>query len=142
MGKITITNDKGRLSKEEIERMVQEAEKYKAEDDSHKDRIEAKNALENYAYSMRNTTKDDKVGASLGADDKKAIDDAVQNTINWLDQNQEADKADYDVKLKELENICNPLVAKTYQNGTSPSGTHDTGTPEGSHKASKIEEVD
>merc|ERR1711918_239680 len=72
--KITITNDKGRLSKQDIERMVQEAEKYKAEDDSHKERIEAKNALENYAYSMRNTTKEDKAKASLGDDDRSTID--------------------------------------------------------------------
>ena len=60
--KITITNDKGRLSKDEIERMVQEAEKYKAEDEQHKKKIEAKNSLENYAFNMRNTIRDDKVG--------------------------------------------------------------------------------
>lgn len=66
--KITITNDKGRLSKEEIERMVQEAEKYKAEDEEHKTKIEAKNTLENYAYNMRNTIKDEKVGLSENTD--------------------------------------------------------------------------
>ena len=60
--KITITNDKGRLSKDEIERMVQEAEKYKSEDEAHKERIDAKNALENYAFNMRNTIRDEKVG--------------------------------------------------------------------------------
>lgn len=63
--KITITNDKGRLSKEEIERMVQEAEKYKAEDEDHKAKIEAKNTLENYAYNMRNTIKDEKVCSQI-----------------------------------------------------------------------------
>lgn len=61
--KITITNDKGRLSKDEIERMVQEAEKYKSEDEAHKERIEAKNSLENYAFNMRNTIRDEKVGS-------------------------------------------------------------------------------
>merc|ERR550514_546268 len=69
--KITITNDKGRLSKEDIERMVQDAEKYKAEDEEHKKKIEAKNAVENYAYNMRNTMSDDKTGAALGSDERR-----------------------------------------------------------------------
>merc|ERR1712093_852627 len=99
--KITITNDKGRLSKEEIERMVSEAEKYKMEDDSHRQRVEAKNNLENYAYQMRNTMKDDKTGAALGSDEKKTIEEAVQKTIEWLDQNQDAEKSEYEEKLKE-----------------------------------------
>ncbi|VAH92314.1 unnamed protein product [Triticum turgidum subsp. durum] len=73
--KITITNDKGRLSKDEIEKMVQEAEKYKSEDEEHKKKVESKNALENYAYNMRNTIKDDKIAFKLAADDKKKIED-------------------------------------------------------------------
>ncbi|GKE51168.1 heat shock cognate 70 kDa protein 2-like protein, partial [Tanacetum coccineum] len=85
--KITITNDKGRLSKEEIEKMVQEAEKYKAEDEEHKKKVEAKNALENYAYNMRNTIKDDKISSKLPADDKKKVEDAVEEAIQWLDGN-------------------------------------------------------
>ncbi|MDG6100291.1 molecular chaperone DnaK, partial [Alteromonas sp. ZYF713] len=72
--KITITNDKGRLSKEEIEKMVQEAEKYKSEDEEHKKKVEAKNALENYAYNMRNTVKDEKIGEKLSPGDKKKIE--------------------------------------------------------------------
>ena len=64
--KIVITNDKGRLSKDEIERMVQEAEKYKVEDEEHKKRIDAKNSLENYAFNMRNTIRDDKACSSSG----------------------------------------------------------------------------
>merc|ERR1712224_276089 len=93
MNKITITNDKGRLTKDEIERMVQEAEKYKAEDDSHKERIEAKNSVENYAYTMRSTINDDKVGTALSTEDKKTLDGAIQKTIDWLDQNQSAEVA-------------------------------------------------
>merc|ERR1712196_144802 len=115
--KITITNDKGRLSKEDIERMVQEAEKYKVEDDSHRQRVEAKNNLENYAYQMRNTMKDDKTGAALGSDEQKTIEEAVRKTIEWLDQNQDAEKAEYEEKLKELENLCNPIITKMYQGG-------------------------
>ncbi|WZZ50970.1 hypothetical protein YC2023_051077 [Brassica napus] len=83
--KITITNDKGRLSKDEIEKMVQEAEKYKSEDEEHKKKVEAKNALENYAYNMRNTIHDDKIGEKLPAADKKKIEDSVEEAIQWLD---------------------------------------------------------
>jgi L1 cell adhesion molecule like protein len=93
---ITITNDKGRLSKEEIERMVQDAEKFKAEDDDHKARVESKNSLENYVYSMRNSMKDDKVESTLTSDDKKTIESALQDTINWLDQKQLYQHFDFD----------------------------------------------
>merc|ERR1712146_348202 len=119
--KITIKND-GRLSKEEIERMVQDAEKFKAEDNDHKARVESKNSLENYVYSMRNSVKDDKVGATLVAEDKKTIEHALQTTIDWLDQNQNADKVVFEDKLKQLENICNPIVAKMYSGGSAGSG--------------------
>ncbi|KAF2296051.1 hypothetical protein GH714_035864 [Hevea brasiliensis] len=80
--KITITNDKGRLSKEEIEKMVQEAEKYKSEDEEHKKKVEAKNALENYSYNMRNTVKDEKISSKLAAADKKKIEDAIDQAIS------------------------------------------------------------
>ncbi|VAH19910.1 unnamed protein product [Triticum turgidum subsp. durum] len=117
--KITITNDKGRLSKEEIEKMVQEAERYKAEDEEHKKKVDAKNALENYAYNMRNTVKDDKIASKLGADDKKKVEDAIEGTISWLDANQLAEADEFEDKMKELEGICNPIIAKMYQ-GAAP----------------------
>merc|ERR1712139_366094 len=120
--KITITNDKGRLSKEEIERMVQDAEKYKAEDNDHKARVESKNSLENYVYSMRNSMKDEKVGATLTADDKKTIETALEDTIQWLDRDQDADKVVFEDKLKQLEGICNPIIAKMYSGGSSGCG--------------------
>ncbi|KAH0911507.1 hypothetical protein HID58_034828, partial [Brassica napus] len=101
--KITITNDKGRLSKEEIEKMVQEAEKYKSEDEEHKKKVEAKNALENYAYNMRNTIRDDKIGEKLPAADKKKIEDSVEEAIQWLDGNQLAEAEEFEDKMKELE---------------------------------------
>ncbi|KAJ9550074.1 hypothetical protein OSB04_022617 [Centaurea solstitialis] len=115
--KITITNDKGRLSKEEIEKMVQEAERYKAEDEEHKKKVEAKNALENYAYNMRNTIKDDKISSKLPADEKKKVEDAVEEAIQWLDGNQLAEVDEFEDKMKELEGICNPIIAKMYQGG-------------------------
>ncbi|KAH0903461.1 hypothetical protein HID58_042964 [Brassica napus] len=112
--KITITNDKGRLSKDEIEKMVQEAEKYKSEDEEHKKKVEAKNALENYAYNMRNTIRDDKIGEKLPAADKKKIEDSVEEAIQWLDANQLAEADEFEDKMKELESVCNPIIAKIF----------------------------
>merc|ERR1712078_155524 len=83
--KITITNDKGRLSKEDIERMVQEAEKYKSEDEDHRKKIEAKNSLENYCYSMRNTLKDSKFEGKVSDEDKEKLNKAIDEAIEWLD---------------------------------------------------------
>ncbi|KAM3268928.1 Heat shock 70 kDa protein [Capsicum baccatum] len=148
--KITITNDKGRLSKEEIERMVQEAEKYKAEDESMKKKVEAKNSLENYAYNMRNTVKDEKFSGKLDPSDKQKIEKAVDETIEWLDGNQLAEVDEFEDKLKELENLCNPIIAKMYQGGAGgdvPMGA-DTGAGYGQGGSAdngpgpKIEEVD
>merc|ERR1719281_785716 len=99
--KITITNDKGRLSKDEIERMVAEAEKYKSEDEDHRKKIEAKNSLENYCYSMRNTLKDSKFEGKVSDEEKlnKAIDEAIE----WLDANQLAEVEEFTDKLKEAK---------------------------------------
>ncbi|KAL7229683.1 hypothetical protein ACSBR2_008233 [Camellia fascicularis] len=94
--KITITNDKGRLSKEEIEKMAQEAEKYKSEDEEHKKKVETKNALENYAYNMRNTIKDEKISTKLPPADKKKIEDAIDQAIHWLDANQLAEADEFE----------------------------------------------
>ncbi|KAH9298706.1 hypothetical protein KI387_030388, partial [Taxus chinensis] len=89
--KITISNDKGRLSKEEIEKLVQDAERYKAEDEELKKKVDAKNTLENYAYNMRNTIRDDKFSGKLDPADKQKIEKAVEGAIEWLDQNQLAE---------------------------------------------------
>ncbi|GJP29201.1 hypothetical protein CLOM_g19142 [Closterium sp. NIES-68] len=146
--KITITNDKGRLSKEEIERMVEEAEKYKEDDEQHKKRVEAKNALENYSYGMRNTVRDDKIGGKLSPADKKAIEKAVDETIDWLEKNQLADVDEFEDKQKEIEGICNPIIAKMYQSGAGPMQGGGMGdVPMGGAASSgvaepKIEEVD
>ncbi|KAH9715892.1 Heat shock 70 kDa protein 5 [Citrus sinensis] len=155
---ITITNDKGRLSKEDIERMVQEAEKYKAEDEQVKKKVEAKNKLENYAYSMRNTVKDDKVAGKLAAADKQKIEKAVDETVEWLDGNQLAEVDEFEDKLKELEGLCNPIIAKMYQGadgdvpmgggadmpggGYGSSGSGGSGAGAGAGAGPKIEEVD
>ncbi|KAI3975122.1 hypothetical protein MKX01_038450 [Papaver californicum] len=143
--KITITNDKGRLSKEEIEKMVEEAEKYKTEDEQHKQKVESKNSLENYAYNMRNTIKDEKIAGKLAPADKKKIEDAVEAAIQWLDANQLAEADEFDDKMKELESLCNPIIAKMYQGGAGSDmggfgGMDEDGPSMGA--GPKIEEVD
>jgi L1 cell adhesion molecule like protein len=125
--KITITNDKGRLSKEEIERMVKEAEKYKNDDENAKEKVEAKNALENYAYTMRNTIRDDKIASKLESGDKSKIEEAVDAAIKWLDTNQTAEKDEFEHKRKELEDLCNPIFTKMYQGAGGAGGMPDMG---------------
>merc|ERR1711924_165768 len=113
--KITITNDKGRLSKDEIERMVAEAEKYKSEDEDHRKKIEAKNSLENHCYSMRNTLKDSKFEGKVSDEDKEKLNKAIDEAIEWLDANQLAEVEEFTDKLKEVEEICNPVITAMYQ---------------------------
>nr|XP_061796916.1 heat shock cognate 71 kDa protein-like isoform X2 [Nerophis lumbriciformis] len=121
--KITITNDKGRLSKDDIDRMVREAEQYKAEDDVQRERVAAKNALEAYAFNMKSTMEDDKLKDKISEDDKKKIMDKCNEVINWLDKNQSAEKDEFDHQQKELEKICNPIMTKLYQGaGGMPGG--------------------
>ena len=108
--KITITNDKGRLSQEEIERMVQEAERYKAEDDAHKNRIEAKNGLENYCYSLKASITTPEVTDKIPADDKKKLEDAVEDTLKWIDANLNAEKEEFEEKQRALEGVAMPIL--------------------------------
>jgi len=115
--KIVITNDKGRLSKEDIERMLSEAEKYKAEDEAESSRIAAKNGLESYAYSLKNTMSDSKVDEKLEAGDKEKLKGAIDTCISWLDENQTANKEEYEAQQKELESVANPIMMKFYGAG-------------------------
>ncbi|KAF3841548.1 hypothetical protein F7725_007410 [Dissostichus mawsoni] len=124
---ITITNDKGRLSKEDIERMVQEAEKYKAEDDSQRDKVSSKNGLESYAFNMKSTVEDEKLAGKISEDDKQKILDKCNEVISWLDKNQTAEKEEYEHQQKELEKVCNPIITKLYQSAGGMPG----GMPEG-----------
>ncbi|KAF9541677.1 70-kilodalton heat shock protein [Mortierella hygrophila] len=145
--KITITNDKGRLSKEDIERMVNEAEKYKAEDEAATARIQAKNGLESFAFNIKNSLADEKVGGKLDADDKKKLEDACQEVITWLDGNQEAEKEEFEAKQKHLEEISNPIMMKIYGGAGAPPGAGAGGAPPGGFPGAgesepTIEEVD
>jgi len=113
---ITITPEKGRLSEEEIERMVREAEEFAEEDKIMKQTIDARNALEGYAFNMRNSIEDEeKLAGKLSDEDQETIEEAVREVIDWLDDNAEAELEDYQEKLKEVEGICNPIVAEIYQ---------------------------
>jgi len=128
--KITITNDKGRLSKEEIERMVQDAEKYKAEDEKQRDRIGAKNALESYCFNMKSTVEEEKFKDKVSDEDRNKILEACNEAIKWLDANQLGEKDEYEHKQKEIEQICNPIITKMYQAaGGAPPGGMPGGFP-------------
>ncbi|BFF89360.1 heat shock 70 kDa protein cognate 4 [Drosophila madeirensis] len=121
--KITITNDKGRLSKEDIERMVNEAEKYRNEDEKQKETISAKNALESYCFNMKATLDEDNLKTKIADSDRTVILDKCNETIKWLDANQLADKEEYEHRQKELEGVCNPIITKLYQSaGGAPGG--------------------
>jgi len=147
--KITITNEKGRLSKEEIERMVNEAERFKKDDEEVKDRVTSKNGLENYAFSLKNTLNDDNLKDKFEAGDKDKLEKAIDDTLKWLDQNQEAAKDEFEHKQKELEGIAMPIMTKLYggAQGGMPGGFPGAGAGAGAGASQKddgptIEEVD
>ncbi|MGH0155195.1 UNVERIFIED_CONTAM: hypothetical protein FKN15_055963 [Acipenser sinensis] len=147
--KITITNDKGRLSKEDIERMVQEAEKYKSEDDVQREKVSSKNALESYAFNMKSTVEDEKLEGKISDEDKQKILEKCNEIIGWLDKNQTAEKEEYEHHQKELEKVCNPIITKLYQGaggmpGGMPGGFPGAGAAPsgGGSSGPTIEEVD
>jgi len=121
--KITITADKGRLSQEEIERMVKEAEEFAEEDKLMKETIDARNGLEGYAFSMKNTITDsEKLGDKISEEDKETIQTAITEVIEWLEEHPDAEKDQYQEKQKELEGVCNPIITKLYQEHGAPGG--------------------
>lgn len=115
--KITITAEKGRLSEEEIQRMVEEAEEFEEEDKLMKKRIDARNGLEGYAYNLKNSLNDEEKGLKdkMTEEDADSLEEAIQEALDWLDENQEADLEEYEEKQKELEGIANPIMSKLYQ---------------------------
>ena len=126
--KIVITNDKGRLSKDDIDRLVKEAEKFKDEDKKVKERIEAKNHLEQYGYQIKQTLKDEKLKDKFSEDEKKQIEGKGDEVLKWLNDNPAASKEEYDAKLKEIEAVFNPIMQKIYQQaGGAPGGMPNFG---------------
>lgn len=130
--KITITNDKGRLSKDEIDRMLNEAEKYKAEDEKQREKIVARNQLESYIFSVKQAAEDAPL-EKLPEEDKKIVRDKCSEALSWLDGNQLAEKDEFEDKLKELQKICSPIMMKLHQGG---------GGGQGGTAGPKVEEVD
>ncbi|XP_075448857.1 heat shock 70 kDa protein [Ascaphus truei] len=158
--KITITNDKGRLSKEEIENMVQEAERYKVDDDAQREKIAAKNSLESFAFNLKSTVEDENVKGKISEDDKRTIIEKCKEVLSWLESNHLAEKEEYVHQQKELEKVCNPIITKLHQGATSGMpggmpGATTSGMPggmpgascgaqarQGSNSGPTVEEVD
>ena len=133
---ITIKNEKGRLSEEEIERMVREAEEFAAEDEAQRKRIEAMNALSNFVYGVKNQLADEEgLGGKLDDDDKKTILKVVKDTTDWVDvEGATATLEELEEKLQEAQNIINPITSKLYGGGSySPDADDDDDEPFRSH---------
>jgi heat shock protein 1/8 len=156
--KITITNDKGRLSKDDIERMVNEAERYKDEDAQHKKKIDARNGFENYIYSVKNSTSEPGLKDKLTDGDRATIEDACKSALEWLETSAGSgmDAEQYEAEQKKLEGIVAPIVSKLYGGGGGsgfppgfppgfPQGSGSGSGPTANENASSgpnIEEVD
>jgi len=127
--KITITAETGRLSDEDIERMVREAEEFAEEDARVKSRVDGRNGLEGYLYNLKNMMDDEEKGIAdkIEEDEVEAIEDAVKEGLEWLEDNQEAEKEDYEEKQKEIEAIINPIMSKVYQAGGAGGGSGASG---------------
>ena len=147
--KITITNDKGRLLKEEIERMVSDADKYRDDEEKQRDRVSAQNALESYCFNMKQTIEDEKLKDKVPESERQTVLDKCSEAIKWLDANQLADKEEFEHKLKEVEAVCKPVVTKLYGAGGAPGGmpggmpgAAGAGAGRGGPGGPTIEEVD
>ena len=134
--RITINNDKGRLSKEDVERMVREAEQHRAEDEEQRSRIDARNSLEAYAFQMKSSIDEPSIKDKLTDTDRQTVLNKCSEVLSWIDGNQTATKEEFDYQKKELENVCRPVMTKLHQ-GASPgaSNTSSQGGP-------TVEEVD
>jgi heat shock protein 5 len=128
--KIQINNDTGRLSKEEIDRMVREAEEFAEEDKIAKERIDSKNTFENYIFSVRNQVTDpEKLGKKLSDEDKATVNEAIKEAEEWLKGHPDAGKEELDEKYKALEAKCNPIISKGGA-GAQPGAQQQGGQPE------------
>jgi len=134
--KVTITNDASRLSKEDVEKMTADAEKYAKEDEQFKQKVEAKNALENYCYSMKNTLSEDTVKSKVNESQLSAAMNAITEALGWLERNQLAEKDEFDDQRKSVEKACQPVVASLSSAGGAAAATGGAGG------APNVEEVD
>ena len=146
---ITITNDKGRLSKEDIERMVNDAEKYKDEDNKLKEKIESKNSLESYLYNLKSTLDEEKTKELLTTEDVKTLEDKINETMKWLETSEETqvEKEEFISILTDVQNIANPIIQKLHSPSDVPNYQEDHANSPKSEKENEqsgptIEEVD
>lgn len=135
--KITIKNDSGRLSKADIERMLSEAEKYRDEDEKQQKRIQARNSMEAYIFGCKQAV-DDAPEGKLTEDDKKVVRDKCSADLAWLDSNTLAEKEEFEDRLKEVQRVCGPVMAKLH-GGAGPKGTAGAHQQ---HSGPTVEEVD
>merc|ERR1719498_1502978 len=141
--KIAIKNDKSRLSPEDVQKMTADAEKYAQEDEAFRARVEAKNSLENYCYSMKSSLDDEKVKEKLAADERERAQKAVDGALAWLDGNQMAEKEEFEHQRKEVEAVCSPLMASMYaQQPAGGMGGMPGAMPAGGAGGPNVEEVD
>ncbi|XP_048204089.1 heat shock 70 kDa protein 1B-like [Perognathus longimembris pacificus] len=142
---ITITNDKGRLGKDDIERMVREAERYRAEDQAQRERVAARNALEAYAFHAKSALEEPGLQGKVAQADKTKVLDKCREVLSWLDANSLADKEEFEHKRQELERVCHPVISGLYQQGAGGPGAGGFGAQQpggGSGSGPTIEEVD
>jgi len=142
--KITITNDKGRLSKEEIEKMVSDAEKFKDEDDKQKDRITAKNGLESYIFNLKSSLDNQEIKSKLSSEELSGAQTALDEALKWMDSNQLAEKEEFEDKQKELERMSKPIMDKIYGQAGQTCGQQERQERSDSSagRGPTIEEVD
>lgn len=121
--KITITSEKGRLTQEDIDRMVEEAEKFADEDRKVKEAIDSRNGLESYLYNLKNTLEDETKGtaANVSPQDKKELQDTIDEALDWMEDNKSAEKEMIDEKQKEVEQIANPIMRQFHGSARSPA---------------------
>lgn len=143
---VEIKNDSGRLSSDEIDKIVADAEKYKAEDESRLAKITARNELESYAFQVKSSLGEDKLKDKLSEDERTSVVDKVDEVLNWVDENYSAEKEQFEEKRKELETVFNPIMQRIMSEGAQgaevPMQTGNDDLPEGSAPGPTIEEVD
>jgi heat shock protein 5 len=143
---LTITSEKGRLSEEEIERMVVEAEEFAEQDAKEKSKVQARNDLEAYLYNLKNSINDTLEG-KLSEDDRSTLNKAVDDGLVWLEDNPAAEKEDYDAKQKKVEGVANPILKRAYESGAAGASNMDDDDflgedLDGVHNGPSVEEVD
>eukprot|EP01125_Pyxidicula_operculata_P008452 TRINITY_DN2834_c0_g1_i4.p1 TRINITY_DN2834_c0_g1~~TRINITY_DN2834_c0_g1_i4.p1 ORF type:complete len:406 (-),score=114.17 TRINITY_DN2834_c0_g1_i4:162-1379(-) len=142
--RITITNDKGRLSQDQIDSMVKEAEKYKKDDEAARKRVESRNHLENYAYQIRTSVRDENISKKISTDDKSKIESIVEETLQWLDHHREASAEEIESKKDHLEKIAMPIMSKLAgDTDGSPSPSPSYGNqPGASYRGPTVDDVE